>query len=102
MYYQSLLLFSYQRLLDISINELFVAIQRLLLFNVVVCVLTQTRHFSCAMPYQTGRLFSIAPAQTMTYMVKSFKNLHLKNQKAHDLGTRYVAKEMLGLPRLFK
>ena len=37
--YQSLLLFSYQRLLDVSINGLFIAIQCLLLINVVFRVM---------------------------------------------------------------
>ena len=36
------------------------------------------------------------------YMVKSFKNLLLQNQKADDLGTWYVALGMWGLPSLFK
>ena len=36
------------------------------------------------------------------YMVKTFENLLLQNQKADDLGTWYVASGLWGLPSLFK
>ena len=36
------------------------------------------------------------------YGKKNFKNLLLKNQKADEVGTWYVALGMCGLPSLFK
>ena len=38
----------------------------------------------------------------LIYGKKPFKNLHLQNHTADDLGTWYVIFEMCGLPSLFK